>query len=131
MKIRTLVQLGAAVTAGLAFAASAQAQNVQVRQDDAARARANIEASMKAAARGQKVGMNTGRVNPQPVVHANGAVEQELDATTLSYSVARRRADGSIEMVCVEGAEAAGKALKSPAFAKRQSPVAKEHAHDK
>lgn len=128
MKISTLSQITATVAAGLAFAASAQAQNVQVRQDDAARARANMEASVKAAARGQKVGMISGRLNPKPVVHANGTVAQELDASTMTYSVARRRADGSVEMVCVDGADAAAKALKAPALAQRHSSTAKEHA---
>lgn len=114
---------------GLMLAATSHAQNVQVRSDNAAKARASMEASMKAAARGQKVGMLTGRANPAAVVSANGMVSQELDAGTMSYSVARVRADGSIEMVCVNGAEAAQQAMKAPAFAKRISQVAKEQSH--
>ena len=86
---------------------------------------------MKAAARGQKVGMLTGKLNPQPVVHADGTVSQELDAGSMMYTVARRNADGSIEMVCVNGSEAAQKALKAPTFAKRSSAAAKEHFHVK
>lgn len=131
MKLHQVTQAGAALAFGLALATSAQAQNAQVRSDGADKARANVEASFKAAARGQKVGLITGRANPAPVVHASGAVEQELDATTLSYSVARRRADGSIEMVCVSGSEAAEKALKAPSFAKRMNVAGKEASHVK
>ncbi len=112
---------------GLAVGA-AQAQNVVVSSDNAATARAHVNASMKAAAAGQKVGMLTGTRNPKAVVQADGTVSQELDAGSMSYTVARRRADGSIEMVCVNGAEAAQKALKATPFAKRGSQSAKEHS---
>ena len=57
------------------------------------------------------------------VMHADGAVQLELDESSLMYSVARRNADGTIERVCVEGSEAANKALKAPKFASR--PVSK------
>jgi hypothetical protein len=80
----------------------------------------------------RRVGMVTGRLNPQAIVHADGTVEQELDETSLSYSVAQRKPDGSIEMVCVSGSDAAQKALKAPKFANRMSSqAAKEHQHDK
>ena len=84
---------------------------------------------MKAAARGQSVGMLTGTLNPQPVSLPGGGVAQELDASTMVYSVARIHADGTIEKVCVNGAEAADKAMKAPAFAKRMSPQSKVHSH--
>lgn len=129
MNLSRKTTLAAIAGAGLMLAATSHAQNVQVRSDNAAKARANMEASMKAAARGQKVGMLSGRVNPAAVVAANGTISQELDAGTMSYSVARVAADGSIEMVCVNGAEAAQQAMKAPAFAKRISQVAKEQAH--
>lgn len=131
MNQRLSIPAGAALALGLALAASAQAQNVQLRAEGAERARANFEASMKAAARGQKVGLITGRVDPKPIVHASGMVEQELDASMLTYSVARRRADGTIERVCVNGAEAAEQAMKTPALAKRMSLASKEQAHVK
>ena len=117
--------------AGLACGATAFAQNVQITETNAAEARGHVAASMKAAAQGQKVGMLTGKLNPQPVVHADGTVSQELDAGSMMYTVARRNADGSIELVCVNGSEAAQKALKAPTFAKRSSAAAKEHFHVK
>lgn len=84
---------------------------------------------MKAAARGQKVGMLTGKLNPQPMKLAGGGVAQELDASTMMYSVARVNADGTVEMVCVNGSDAAAKAMKAPAFAKRVSQLSKEQTH--
>lgn len=123
------VPLAATAVAALIMGVSAHAQNVQVQSNDAAKARDTMDASMKAAARGQKLGMLSGKLNPQPVQLANGAVAQELDATTLMYSVARVNADGTIERVCVNGSEAAAKAMKAPAFAKRVSQMSKEQIH--
>jgi hypothetical protein len=117
--------------AGLTLALAAQAQNVQVTANNGVEARANLQASMRAAARGEVVGMVTGRANPQPVKMANGAVGQELGAGTLMYTVARRNADGTVEMVCVSGPEAAQKALKAPVAAKRVSQLSKEQTHVK
>ncbi len=129
MKLSFVHTVGVAVAA-LALGSAAQAQQVQVRADGAAQARATMEASMKAAARGQKVGMLTGKLNPQPQKLPGGGVAQELDATTMVYSVARINADGVVEMVCVNGTEAAEKALKAPAFAKRVSQLSsKEQSH--
>ena len=129
MKLTFVHTIGVAAAA-LALGGAAQAQQVQVRSEGAAQARAAMEASMRAAARGEKVGMLTGTVNPQPQNLPGGAVAQELDATTMVYSVARVKADGSIEMVCVNGTEAAEKALKAPAFAKRVSQLSsKEQSH--
>lgn len=116
---------------GMAASATANAQNVQLSANNAAEARAHLDASVKAAARGQKVGMVSGKLNPKAVVLADGTVSQELDAGSMMYTVARRNADGSIEMVCVNGADAAHKALKAPASAQRSSQVAKEHTHVK
>ena len=56
------VQIAGAAAAALVLGGSAQAQQVQVQSNDAAQARATMEASMKAAARGQKVGMLTGKL---------------------------------------------------------------------
>lgn len=133
MKFTSMQKTSSAVlvAAGLALAGAAQAQNVQVRSDNAAQARANLEKSVRAAARGQKVGMVSGQANPQPQQLANGAVVQELDAGTMMHTVARRNANGSIEMVCVDSAEAADKAMKAPAFAKRVSQASKEQSHVK
>ncbi|RVU44294.1 post-PEP-CTERM-1 domain-containing protein [Rubrivivax rivuli] len=126
---RTFVGSIGVAAAALAMGTAAQAQQAEVRSDGAAQARAAMAASMKAAARGQKVGMITGKLNPQPQKLAGGGVAQELDATTMVYSVARINADGVLEMVCVNGAEAADKALKAPAFAKRVSQLSREQSH--
>ena len=121
----------ATALAGMTLGLAAQAQHARVEANNPEQARAAMEASMRAAARGQKVGMLSGRVNPQPQRLANGAVVQELDAGTMVYSVARVNADGRVEMLCVEGSEAADKALKTPVFAKRSSLIAKEQSHVK
>lgn len=123
------VQLAAAAAAALVLGGSAQAQHARVQSVDAAQARAAMEASMRAASRGQKVGMVSGKLNPQPVQLVGGGVAQELDASTMVYSVARVNADGTVEMVCVNGAEAAAKAMKAPAFAKRVSQLSQEQTH--
>lgn len=74
-------------------------------------------------------GLLTGRINPQPVQHADGSVEHEMDESTLSFSVATRNADGSISQQCVTGADAATAALKAPA--KAQAATAKKgHSHE-
>jgi hypothetical protein len=76
------------------------------------------------------VGMLTGRVNPQPIYHADGTVEQELDESTLSYSVVRRGADGKMEMYCVTGNEAAQRIVKGQKPAIKAAKSVKEHQHD-
>ena len=82
---------------------------------------------MRAAKGKARVGMASGTVDPQQLSHADGSVELELDETSMVHSVARRNADGSIEMVCVHGSEAAHKAMTAPKFASRPvSKVAKE-----
>ena len=134
MRSITIAALG---LAGLVAGTAAHAQSAKGSVDKSAQLRANLDASMKAAAQGQRVGMLSGKADPQPVVQADGTVSQELDAGSMSYTVARRNADGSIEMVCVNGAEAAQKALKAPpsatsaTSAKRSSQVAKEQTHVK
>ncbi len=132
MKFSSVSKIGLALLGtGLGLAAAAQTPHAQVRAVNADQARSHMEASMKAAARGQKVGMLTGRANPQPVKLANGAVAQELDASSMVYTVARVNADGRVEMVCVNGADAAQQALQAPAMSKRISLAAKEHTHVK
>ena len=79
-------------------------------------------AKLRAAKGNARVGMASGKLDPQAVTHADGTVEQELDESSMSYSVARRNADGTVEMVCVQGKEAAGKAMKAPQFANRPTP---------
>ena len=129
MNLMRKVSFATVLGAGMLLATASHAQDVQVRSDNAKQARAAMAASMKAAERGQKVGMLTGRANPRAAVAADGTISQELDASTMSYSVARINADGKIEMVCVNGAEAPQQAMKAPTFAKRVSQVSKEQSH--
>jgi hypothetical protein len=80
-------------------------------------------------ARAARIGMVTGKVNPAPITHRDGTVEQELDASTMSYTVARMNADGSISMVCVTGEEAANKIVKGGKTARATVATSKEHQH--
>jgi ABC-type amino acid transport substrate-binding protein len=115
----------ALVAATLSLACAAQAQNVIVQvPENAAELRANMAASMKAAEQGKRVGMITGTSSPGVSRSAGGMVSQELDASTMVFSVARIQADGVVEQVCVSGAEDAQRAAQAPAFAKRMSPTA-------
>lgn len=125
LSLRIALPIAAAALAFLGGAAQAQTVIV-VNPDNAAELRATVETSMRAAQRGERVGLITGRRNPEAMRVDRTAIQQELDATTLMYSVARVGADGKIERVCVNGSEAAQKALATPAFAKRLTP-AKEH----
>jgi hypothetical protein len=79
--------------------------------------------------RAQRIGMITGKVNPGPITHKDGTVEQELDASTMSYTVARMNPDGTISMVCVTGEESANKAVKGGKSTRAQVATAKEHQH--
>jgi hypothetical protein len=116
-----------AVAAGAVLVvAGAQAQVVVIHSPDAAAARAAIQASLDAARKGQSVGMITGEANPQPRKLAGGGVGQELDASTLMFSVARMGADGKVERLCISSAALAEQAVKAPHFAKRFSLRAKE-----
>jgi hypothetical protein len=74
-------------------------------------------------------GLITGRINPPEIVHADGTIEQELDDSTVMYSVARRGADGKLEMYCVPGKEAADQIVKGKK--KGVALAAKEHKHDR
>jgi hypothetical protein len=118
----------------LVVATGAQAQvaardgaSTELRAPTALEAQALQSAGGKSGA--NRIGMLTGKVNPQPVVHADGTVEQELDASTMSFSVARRNPDGTVSMVCVTGEEQAKMALKG-SFARAKAIAGKEHKHE-
>jgi hypothetical protein len=138
---QTLQSRGLAVAATLALtmATSAHAQ-VVVRDAETGQLRAataaEVQAMNKTSGTGRsanavqpRIGMNTGKLNPQPIQHADGTVEQELDASTLSYTVAKRNADGSISMVCVTGKDEEAKALAAKP-ARSAAVSKKEHNHD-
>lgn len=75
-------------------------------------------------------GLVTGKLNPAAVKHADGTVEQELDESSLSYTVMTRNADGSTSMVCVTGTAAADAALKGQKSTAKAARSSKEHTHD-
>lgn len=75
-------------------------------------------------------GLLTGKVSPQSVTAPDGTVSQELDESSLSYTVMTRNPDGSTSMVCVTGNEAAEAALKGTKSATKTAKQSKEHTHD-
>ncbi|MBC8056572.1 MAG: PEP-CTERM sorting domain-containing protein [Rhizobiales bacterium] len=84
----------------------------------------------KALRRAPPRGLITGKISPPPIRHADGTVEQELDESTMSYTVMTRNADGSTSMVCVTGNEAAEAALKGKKkSATKLAKSSKEHTH--
>ena len=109
-----IAQLTLAFALAAAAASGAQAQTAArdgasspLRAPTAAEAQ-SLHPAARAAA---PVGMITGTVNPQPVRYKDGTIGQELDASTMMYSVARRNVDGSVSEYCVEGPEAAQKVV--------------------
>ena len=75
-----------------------------------------------------RLGLLTGKTNPQPIQHPDGTVEQELDDSTLSFSVARRNRDGSIGLYEITGAMSAKQLVKAPQAAAK---TGKERQHDR
>jgi hypothetical protein len=71
-------------------------------------------------------GLITGKISPQPIQHANGTVEQELDESSLQYTVVVRNADGKLETDCVTGQEAADAIIQS----KKVTKAAKERNYE-
>jgi hypothetical protein len=129
--------LAAVALISLAVATDANAQTVAtdgegttLRAPTAAEAKAlAAAAATTTTAPERRIGMVTGKVNPAPIVHSDGTVEQELDASTMSYTVARTNADGSISMVCVTGEQAAHKAMKGK-NSRTKVMASKGHSHD-
>ena len=135
-------RLGAAVAlaaAALALAPAAHAQRVakdaatgQLRPATADEAKVLDAASVSAKSgrlAAQPRGLLTGKVAPQPITHADGTVEQELDESSLSYSVLVRNADGTMETVCVTGKEAADAVVYGKTSVAK-STAKKAHNHD-
>ena len=86
------------------------------------------EARAQKGSAGANRGILSRKVDPQEVRHADGSVELELTDDTMSYSVARKNADGSTDMYCVTGAAAADKLLKGKKVV--ASKISKEESHD-
>ena len=109
--------LALAVTLALGFSAGHAQVVVRDAQTGQMRAPTAQEAAAlqsKSPAATNRIGMITGRVNPPEIRHANGAVGQELDASTMMFSVARIGADGKLTMACISGEEAAQAAVNAP-----------------
>lgn len=130
-----LGQAAAAALLALALMTSAQAQRVvrdsatgQLRAPTAEETKA-LEAATRARKHAPPVGLLSGKVNPAPVLHRDGTVEQELDESTLMYAVARRNPDGTLSTYCVPGQEEADRVLKGK-VASRVAKAAKEHQHE-
>ncbi len=89
-----------------------------------------LESAAKARgpARAARRGMLTGRMNPAEIRHPDGTVEQELDESSMSYSVATRGPNGSVNTYCVTGPDAAASILKGRT--KGMVKDAKEHSRD-
>ncbi len=64
---------------------------------------------------------------PVSMQHANGAVGVRPTEDTMTYSVIKRNADGTMTTQCVTGAETASKVLKAPQAA--TAATDKEHGH--
>ena len=130
---RSPLVLALAAVMSLSMPAESTAQTIArdgdgttMRSPNAAEAKALAPAAVSS---GRRIGMVTGKVNPPPILHSDGTVEQELDASTLSYTVARTNADGSISMVCVTGEQAAHKAMTGKSSRAKLASL-KGHSHD-
>jgi hypothetical protein len=127
----------ALAVAALAVAPAAYAQQSGLRafkDPVTGQLRAPTAAELKAAAAAKTPaeprGLVTGKLNPQAVRHANGAISQELTQADLMYSVATRKADGSVDLYCVPGADAAAKVMKGEKTTAKVEQIGKEHNHD-
>jgi hypothetical protein len=133
----------AVAAAGLATGAQAaeQAPGMRVVKDPVtgelrapnATEAAALEAAGKSmrAVRQAPRGLLTGQVAPGSITYADGTVQQELDESSLAYTVVRRSADGSTQMECVTGTEAADAALKGKQNLNKTAKATKEHSHDR
>lgn len=124
-----LVALTALVVSSAAFAADGKDGMKVVRDQVTGELRGPtpveaqaMAAQEKAKAPAKALGLLTG-TEPQQKVMKNGAVMMELTEESMVYSVVTRKADGSLDMQCVHGSDAAHKVVNGK--------VTKEHKHDK
>jgi hypothetical protein len=126
-----LVALTALVVSSAAFAADGKDGMKVVRDAATGELRAptpaeaqTMHAQEKAKAPSKAVGMLTGAVEPQQKLMANGTVMMELTEDSMVYSVVTKKADGSLDMQCVTGSDAANKVINGKS-------TKQEHKHDK
>lgn len=108
-------------------ATTAMAQGMRITRDPvtgALRAPTAEENQALDAARAAQASQTTPTPVPAPIVHSDGAVEQQLTPESMVYSVMVRNADGSLSMQCVTGESTAKKIVQSkdkPAVARKGS----------
>ena len=111
-----LAAVGALPTAALAQQVVRDAESGQLRAPNAAEA---AELRARPAARQARAALSSSATSePVETVLADGTVMKATGEEDLMYSVVRRNADGSLERVCVQGKDQAGKVLKAKSFAK-------------
>lgn len=91
---------------------------------------AALSASSPKSLRQAPRGLITGKVSPAAIKHADGTVEQELDESSMQYTVMTKNADGTLMTVCVTGTEAADAALNGKKNSSKVAKASKEHNHD-
>lgn len=131
----SILALGALVLSSSAFAAGLtdsmgmiavrDAETGQLR--GATPAEAQLMQAQQNSVRVGAAGLITGTVSPQMTINKFGAKKLEMTEDTLVYSVVTRKADGSLDMQCVTGADAANKFINN----KSTTATSSEHKHDK
>ncbi len=118
-----LAAVGALPTAALAQQVVRDAESGQLRAPNAAEA---AELRARPAARQARAALSSSAASESvETVLADGTVMKATGEEDLMYSVVRRNADGSLERVCVQGKDQAGKVLKAKSFAKPPVMVSK------
>lgn len=79
----------------------------------------------------QPRGLLTGKVNPAPIVKADGTIFQEMDESTVVYSTVTRNADGTLDFDCVQGKETADAIVNGKKKAAPHTHSAKEKSYEK
>lgn len=104
----------------------------QLRPPTAEEAKAMDEAAAKARADAVAAGPATNPDTRDPVeIRTTNGVRYRVNDTFLSYSVVTRKADGSLDMQCVHGKEAAEKLVRDPkAAVSSVDPSRGKHSHE-
>ena len=128
----TCARLAAATALGLSLTAHAQ---TAARDTEGGTLRAPTADEVKAMGgdtrASRPVGLLSGKPNPQPIRHVDGTIQQELDTSSLMYTVATRNPDGSISQQCVNGNEAAERIVKARSSkTSLLSKASKGHSHE-
>jgi hypothetical protein len=88
------------------------------------------EAKARAAKAAAAAGTAKEAPAPMEFRQANGSVRYRVGDAFLSYSVVTRKADGSLDMQCVAGKDAAEKAVLDPKAAALSTPATLDQEHD-